>query len=117
MTENHCENNLEIFGTWEILKQFYNENWSQNALSFKKIGDYDDPEVINWDKGLFESKKDSLNYIFLTKEEPPRQWLKKIAEKYKTLDFTLDYQNREKMMSGQITYKNGEIFYNEEELL
>jgi len=112
MGEYNCENNLEVFGDWDLLKNFYNDNWCKTILNIK-----DELEMIEWERGLFIERLDSIYYIFLTKENPPLEWLRSVSCKYKELDFTLGYQNLKSGMYGEVVYRGGEIYYNGEEVL
>jgi len=114
----NCENNLEIYGKWDDLKKFYTNNWGSNGLSFRKIGEeYDEPSIIECEKNLYNIKMDMIYYIFLTKSDPPLKWLDKISKIYNNLEFNLVYQNRENERIGDYIYKNGEVYYDKEEVL
>ena len=108
---------MEIYGKWESLKKFYNDNWGETILNIKKNNISVDIEMIEWERGLFREKMDSMYYVFLTKEIPPLEWLKTISSNYKDLDFNLGYQNRKTSKIGEVVYKQGENYYNEEEIL
>jgi len=112
----NCHNSLEVFGQWEDLKSFYIDNSTEDSIL---LGD-EYFEVLDWDKDILEEKLDQATYIFMTIDGPPEFWLERIAKKYKKLEFNLIYQNRDNDYSGEIVYKNGELYfdskYNEEEL-
>ena len=113
MDEYNCENNLEIFGKWHILKDFYNNNWGEHTLRIDNM----DISMIEWEKGLYGEEMDMIYYVFLTRDVPPLIWLREISAKYRELDFTLEFLNRKSGKGGEVVYRGGEMYYNEEEVL
>ena len=111
MVVYNCENTLEIFGKWESLKKFYNDNWGETVLNIKDI------QMIEWEREVYKEKMDSIYYTFLTRDVPPIDWLEEISKLYVDLDFTLGYMNRESGKGGEVVYRGGEIYYNGEEVL
>lgn len=127
-----CENNLDIYGSWNDLKIFFNENRienidknkSQNILTFSKCvpaigeecferwGTGKDAEVRDWDRDILEEETEELSYMFLTDRNPPNIWLEQIAKKYPELEFILVYQNTTSEITGEIVYKNSELYHN-----
>ena len=112
MGEYHCENHLEIYGKWEELKNFTINNWGNQGISFRKSSNCEQPCMIEYERELFNREMDMIYYTFLTKNEPPEQWLAQISKQYSHLEFNLYYQNRKNDKSGDYIIKNGE-FYSE----
>jgi len=103
----NCDNNLDIYGTWEDLKLFYCNNFDE-----KNILKLEDILIVDWEKELMEERMEMISYVFMTKEDAPVEWLERMAGEYPKLDFNLVYQNREKDSYGEIIYKNGELYHN-----
>ena len=102
----NCHNNLDIYGSWEDLKIFFIENSSENVvLNLNEIN-----EILDWDRDLICEPMQQICYVFMTKENPPMEWVKNLAEQYRNLEFNLIYQNREKDFSGEVVYKNGTLW-------
>lgn len=103
----NCDNNLDIYGTWEDLKLFYCNNFDE-----KNILKLEDILIVDWEKELMEERMEMISYVFMTKEDTPVEWLERMAGEYPKLDFNLVYQNRERDSYGEIIYKNGELYHN-----
>jgi len=105
-----CNNNLDIYGLYEELKYFFNNNRTENAEL--NLG-YENLELLDFE--VPEEGVEQISYVFLTKEEPPKAWLENMARKYPKLEFYLVYQNREKDIDGELIYKNGVLYNSIEE--
>jgi len=105
----NCHNNLDIYGSWEELKKFFNDNYDENKII--NLNNYENIEILDWDKDLFEEKMEQIYYVFMTSEEPPCEWISDISKEYPNLEFNLIYQNREREISGEYIYKKG-VLYN-----
>ena len=108
----NCHNSLDIYGSWDELKQFYIENSTENCilnLNFKY-------EIRDWEKNILNEKLEEIYYIFLCENSPPFEWLKNIAEKYSNLEFNLVYENRDLEKTGEIIYKYGQLYHKYENI-
>jgi len=104
-----CLNNLDIYGKWEDLQDFFIENTSiDSVLNFGSFEKKD----IDWEKELMNEEMELFYYVFMTIDTPPLEWLDEIAKKYTKLEFNLIYQIRDKEIAGEIVYKNGKLYHN-----
>lgn len=105
------QNNLEIYGSWNQLKEFFIDNSTETDIL-----SLDESVLLEWDKDILEEKSEVLYYVFLSKNIKAG-WLDKMAKKYKNLEFNLIYQNEEKEIYGEIVYKNGILYHMDDEIV
>ena len=135
---SECENHLDIFGEYEDLLLFFDNNRveqsvgkkrkmiNQNILTFSKtvpVDNEDDieeckekwgtkrnAEIKDWEED-FEDEMEQFYYVFLTSGNPPNKWLEAVAEKYPEIEFNLVYKNESKDVNGEIVYRDGKLYH------
>ena len=135
---SECENHLDIFGEYEDLLRFFDNNRveqtvgkkrkmvNQNILTFSKtvpVENEDDieeckekwgtkrnAEIKDWEED-FEDEMEQFYYVFLTSGNPPNKWLEAVAEKYPEIEFNLVYKNESKDVNGEIVYRDGKLYH------
>lgn len=133
-----CENHLDIFGAYEDLLKFYDENRvspsvgrkrrmvNQNILTFniavpvndednaeeckEKWGTKRNAELKDWEDD-FEEGMEQFYYVFLTSGNPPNRWLEAVAKKYPEIEFNLVYKNESRDVNGEIVYRDGKLYH------
>ena len=105
----YCHNNLDVYGDWEDLKDFFIENTTiDSVLNFGNIK----AEIIDWEKELMNEEMELFYCVFGTDKVPPLDWLNEIGKKYNKLEFNLIYEIRERDVAGEVVYKNGKLYHN-----
>lgn len=133
-----CENHLDLFGPYEELQRFFEENRvaprvgqkrrlvNQNILTFSKAvpvsnekdiveckekwGTKRNAELKDWEED-FEEEMEQFYYVFLTSGNPPNKWLEVVAKKYPEIEFNLVYKNEAKDVNGEIVYREGKLYH------
>lgn len=133
-----CENHLDIFGAYEDLLDFFEENRispnvgqkrrmvNQNILTFniavpvkdednaeeckEKWGTKRNAELKDWEDD-FEEGMEQFYYVFLTSGNPPNKWLEAVAKKYPNIEFNLVYKNESRDINGEIVYREGKLYH------
>ena len=98
-------NSLDIYGSWEELKNFFINNSSDDTIL-----NVDKCEIIDWDKDLMLGEIGQTYYVFRS-EEVPMDWLERVARIYDKLEFNLIYQLDDSELVGEFVYKNGELYH------
>lgn len=98
-------NSLDIYGSWEELKNFFINNSSDDTIL-----NVDKCEIIDWDKDLMLGEIGQTYYVFRS-EEVPKDWLEGVARIYDKLEFNLIYQLDDSELVGELVYKNGELYH------
>jgi hypothetical protein len=124
---NWCENQLEIKGNLDDLKQFEVENFDEEGLKFAKscpvpeeLGEWDyewccENWGTKWEPDFYMDYDDNDNeWNFNTAWGPPNKWLESVAAKYPSISFTLKYAEGGCDFSGIMQFVDGECVCNEE---
>ena len=130
----NCQNNLDIYGEYEDLVLFFEENrvkkslgkklGDENILTFQKVlpvlegedkkkiwGTSEDALIKDFERDILVEETEQMYYEFLTVGNPPNLWLKEVGKKYSNLEFNLVYYNSEFDVKGEIIYREGELYY------
>uniref|UniRef100_A0A7S2TFS4 YubB ferredoxin-like domain-containing protein n=1 Tax=Lotharella oceanica TaxID=641309 RepID=A0A7S2TFS4_9EUKA len=113
---NFCENTLKVRGSEQkLIDEFYEKNKSETTeLAFEKSVPIDGSATENWGTKwsareviVDKSEACQMIYSFLTAWSPPIPWLKKVIEKYPTLNFELEFEEPGMDFGGYYRHENG----------
>lgn len=132
---NWCSNNLMIRGSEEDLVAFIaavagsDDRGDPCALDFARHAPVpyidDDDEAIDAQIAAWGTKwrlaqeditmidgspeEEALNYAFYSASEPPRAWLRAVAQQHPDLEFDLTYQEPNMRLAGVLVGAGGQV--------